>query len=107
MKLPTDPVFMHIPPWHRQWFENINSSMTFSIHEPLVVQPLSVLQGRVDTGILLNEHFDRVLSILDIHCSMRELEAHESAIDREIDIMIVSKGNSPISVQSEKILSTI
>ena len=37
MRSPTDPVCIHIPPWHREYFYNRNPNMKLSNDELLVV----------------------------------------------------------------------
>ena len=51
--------------------------------------------------MLWNEHFDRVLSTLDVHRSTRDLAAHARVIDGELMIMLVSKDDLLISTKLE------
>ena len=75
--------------------------------EPLVVQLLNICQGGVDAGMMWNEHFDRVLSILDIQRSKRDLAVHARVIYIEIVIMLVSTDDFLISTKSETARSKV
>ena len=101
MRSPNDPVYMHIPPWYREWFTNRNPTMPLSDAEPLVVQLFNACQGRVNAGMLWNAHFDRVLSILDVHRSTRDLALYTMLIGNELVLLLVSTDNCIISTKSE------
>ena len=64
--------------------------MTLSDAEPLVVQLFNVCQGGFDAGMLWNVHFDRVLSLLDIHRWIRYLAVCALVIDNELFLLLVS-----------------
>ena len=76
--------------------------MSLSDTNRLVVQVFNDFQGVVDAGILWNDNFDRVISILDIHISMMDLAVHARAIDGELVIMMVTTDDFIISTKSKK-----
>ena len=102
MRSPNHPAYMHIPPWHREWFQNRYPNMALSDAEPLVVNLFNVCQGGVDAGMLWNAHFYRALSLLDIHISMRDLAVYSRVIENELVILLVSRDYCIISTKLEK-----
>ena len=75
--------------------------------ESLVVQLFNVCQGGADAGMLWNENFDRVISILDIHRSMRDLAVYARVIDGDISIILVCTYDCLISNKSETARSKV
>ena len=69
--------------------------------EPLAVQLFNVCQGGVEAFMLWNEHFDRIISVLDVHRSMRYLAVYARVIDGELVIMLVSTDDWLIPAKSE------
>ena len=72
-----------------------------SDYEPLVVQLFNMRQGGVDAGMMCNDYFDRVLSTLDVHRSMRDLAVCARVINGELAIVLVSTDDFLVSTKSE------
>ena len=77
--------------------------MPLSDAEPLVVQLFNVCQGGVDAGMLWNAHFDRVISILDMCRSMRDLAVQARLIVNELVLLLASTDDCTISIKSESL----
>ena len=101
----TDPVCMNIPSCNRERFSNIKPNITMSDYELLLVQLFNAFKGGVDTRMLWNEHFDRFLSILDVHRSMRDLSVFARIMCIDLVIMLFFVDDFIISNESEKICS--
>ena len=67
------------------------------------MQLFKVCQGDIDTDMTWNEHFDRSISILGTHRSMRYLSAHVRIICNELVLMLVLIDDCIISTKSEKV----
>ena len=101
MHSPNEPVCMHMPPWHREWFQNRNPTMPLLDADALVVQLFNVCQGGVDAAVLWNAHFDRVLSPLDFHRSMGYLIVYALVIYNELVLLLASTDDCIISTKLE------
>ena len=53
--------------------------------------------------MLWNAHFDRVLSLLDVHRSMRDLAVCARMIDNELVLLLASIDDCVISTMSERL----
>lgn len=107
MRGPTDPVYMSLPPYCRQWFENRHPNIKLPDSKSLVVQLFNVCQGGVDAGKLWNEYIDRVLSQLNIHRSMRYLAIYARIIDNELIMLNVSTDDILVCTKSTAVRSKL
>ena len=105
MRGPTDPVYVNLPPYYRQWFENIHPKIKLLDSKYLFVQLFNVCQGGVDAGKLWSGHFDRVLSKLNVHRSMRGIAVYARIIDNELIILNVSTDGILVCTKSTTVRS--
>ena len=69
-----DKIYMKLPPYYLEWFELRHPNIPLpQTKEKLILRLFNVCQGSVDVGMQWNALFNKVISKLGIHRSMRDL----------------------------------